>query len=736
MKKIYLTAALISGIAAFAQEKKTDSVEVKKIEDVVITKKVFQKKSDRLVYDVSASPANKGASAFDLLKETPTITTTDDKEFKILGKSEVVVYINGRKSTMEQAALLAMLRGTPSENISKIEAISVPGSEFDVPGNTGIINIVMKKKTTDGINGTLRMKNEKAYYDNPSSSLSVNFRKGKLGGNFSGGLADEKYRENITLENGNATARTLSEGIVEGPNKTYYANIALDYDANEKNFLSWNLNTLYLPTKDRMQSFFNQNYENGVLKSTSLLRGSGNSESKNITTALNYEHLTDDRGSKLKLNGAYLYYNKDQEDFNRNYTSPGEVLKSGFNQITPQVINNFSFQGDYIKKFKNESTASFGGNFSYTKTDNDTNFETGDGITFVKSADLSNHFIYNENIAAVYANYERKFGEKVSGKVGMRYETTFTKGDILGKDDPLYHFKKNYGNVLPFLNLNYNISENNNLSYNFSSRVRRPSFWELNPVRNYTTENNYIQNNPFMVPTKIYSQELMYMHKNAYFITLGHTFSKDKATQIPLQKLNANGEMELRYIRTNYGDEQDFSATLGMQKSFYKGAWNASYSATVNHTKYTGRIDTDPLTHEVFDPYIVDRKTTFLVLSANNQIALDKKKSWWLGADYILLTPQELELGRLSLIQSLNLSLKKNWENWTFTANVDDVLKTNNHITIENSDSRGYFSNVKQGRYSRQVSVSVTYNFGNKKIKAIRKDDSANKDIKSRTGGK
>lgn len=738
MKKLTLAVTMLSGILAYSQEKpKTDSTATKNLENVTITKKVFQKKADRVIYDVAASPATKGNTAFDLLKETPTVTTSDDKEFKILGKSAVVVFINGRKANMDANAILAMLKSTASENVSKIEVISAPGSEFDVPGNTGVINIVMKKKNTDGYSGTLQMQNNQGYYNNPSSNASLNFRKGKLGGNISGGYGAYQYRQGITLENGNSSYKTMSEGYVTGPSSDLNLNSTLDYDLSDKDYLTWSINTSFNRSKASAQKFSNQYFVNNILTDETEMQGLGNDKSKNLSTSLGYDYSLDDKGSKIKLNAAYLYYTKNSMDATRNFQLPGYAFVSGFDQITPQDIYNFSVLADYIKKLKDGSTVSFGGNFNKTKTDNDTQFlVTADQINFSKNPDLSNHFIYNETIGALYANYERSLGKKVSMKGGVRYEMTGTKGDILGKDDPLYHFKENYGNILPFLNLNYAISENNNLSYNFSSRIRRPSFWELNPVRMYTTTTNYIQNNPFMLPSKIYSQELMYMYKNAYFFTLSHTFTKDESTQIPLQKLNANNLVELRYIRTNYGNSNEASATLGMQKMFWKGRWMANYSVTGIYKKYSGTVSYDPLTHESFDPYVVDRSTKFAVFNASNQLALDTKKTWWLGADYFLVTPQELELGKLDLLNSLNLSLKKNWENWTFKAAVNDVFDSQSKVKIINRQANGFYNNVYQNGYSRNFSASITYNFGNQKIRGARQDESANKDIKNRTGGK
>jgi outer membrane receptor for ferrienterochelin and colicin len=73
------------------------------------------------------------------------VSSTDNSTLKILGKNASVIYINGRKSNMDPEAVIEMLKNMPSENISKIEVITMPSSEFQVEGNQGIINIILKK---------------------------------------------------------------------------------------------------------------------------------------------------------------------------------------------------------------------------------------------------------------------------------------------------------------------------------------------------------------------------------------------------------------------------------------------------------------------------------------------------------------------------------------------------------------------------------------------------------------
>ena len=149
MKANFLIAAIFFTGMVSAQQTKMDSTKTKSIEEVKLNKKVFQKKSDRFVYDVANSPIAKGTNPFNLLQQTPMLSSTDGKVFKIMGKSSVVFYINGKRTLMDAEAITEMLKNTPSENIQKIEVVTVPGSEFQVEANEGVINIVIFRNSRE-----------------------------------------------------------------------------------------------------------------------------------------------------------------------------------------------------------------------------------------------------------------------------------------------------------------------------------------------------------------------------------------------------------------------------------------------------------------------------------------------------------------------------------------------------------------------------------------------------------
>jgi len=746
--KLFLGLSLISGIYLNAQEKpKTDSAATKNIEAVTITKQVFKKESDRFVYDVAASPVAKGNTAFNILKQTPLVSSTDDKTLKIIGKNNAVIFINGRKTNMDAESLTQFLKNTPAENIQKIEVITLPGSEYQVESSDGIINIVLKKKMTDGLNGNLRMGNSQSYYNSSYAGLSINYRKDKLGISSNINTSQNIQEQYYILRNGNDRSSNQSEGRVSDPNKNLGGYLNIDYQLNDNSNLALTYNSWANKSNGSTSNLFNtvKSDSAGIKKTLyNYTKNLENSRSYNNSVNLNYEWKTDTLGSKLNLNAAYLNYKRFQNADNITYNSDAiQTIGNRMVQITqstPQIINNFSFLGDYIKKFKNDLTVSVGGNFNKTKTDNDTKSDTfiynynanGNLVSTIPSSN-PNHFIYDENIYGAYLTLEKKFSDKFSGKIGSRYEITSSVGKSDNSD--FSNIERKYNNLLPYVSINYVINDKNNISYAFSSRMRRPSFWELNPVKNILTDVNYTQNNPFVKASSVYTNEFTYMFKNSYFFIVNHSLSKDVITQVPLQReivKDGVATKELRYIRTNFGDRQEMSAMLGMQKNFFKQYLTTNFNIGVQRNVNNGFLNTDPITGDVFPDYVNKIKSNSLLIQTNNTIRLDKNKTWFLGVNYWYVDNQQIEIGYLRSLMSLDTSIKKVWNDWTFNLELFDILKTNK-VVITDQQENGNFNYINQNQYNQSVNFSITYNFGNKKVQKIRDISSADKDIKNRT---
>ncbi len=730
MKKQLTIVALLSLTFAYSQEAyQQDTSAVKEIKEVSITKKSFKKESDRFVYDVSRSPVAKGNTAFGILKATPLVSSTDDKTVKVLGKSNAVIFMNGRRTKMNAEAVIELLKSTPAENISKIEVITVPGSEFNVESSEAVINIILKKKLDDGLNGNFRVTNHQDFYNQQSSAVSLNFRKNKLGISTNINGSNWQRRQYYKLQNGTAGYQNTSEGPVSDPNLNLGGYLNMDYALNDRQNIALSWNSWANRSYDSRGELFNSITTPGETRYNKTINNE-NSRSYNNSLNLNYEIKTDSLGSKLNLNVAYLNFKRFQDNtnstFNSNILQETLDLNNRFQQRAPQLINNYAATADYLHKFQNGLTVAAGGNYSKTDTDNDTYFEQLDPATgnYVKDENQSNHFLYREQISGAYLSAEKKIGEKFSGKLGVRWENTHSFGEIL---DSEVNIKRDYSNLLPFASFSFDINDQNNISYSFSSRIRRPSFWELNPVRVYLTPTNYIQNNPFVKASEVYNNNLTYMFKQSYFFVVSHSLTKDDFSQIPLQ----NGD-ELRYIRTNYGDKVEFSATVGTQKSFFNNILTTNTNVGLQINRVDAFLDQDPITGDQFSPFTINTHTNSLLIQTNNTLRLSPKKDWFLGVNYWYVGAQILNIGTLQPLSSLDVSIKKIWNDWTFNLEATDLFRTN-IVKVDDTQGNGNYNFVTNDQFNRGVQFSATYSFGNKKVKGLRQIDDASKDAKSRT---
>ena len=736
MRKIILSIALLSGFIALSQQKK-DSIATKDIDAVVLKKQVFKKQADRFVYDVAASPIAKGNTAFSLLKETPMVSSTDDKTLKIVGKNNAVIFINGRKSNMNAEALTEMLKNTPAENIQKIEVITVPGSEFQVESSEGIINVVLKKRASDGLNGSMRMSNSTDYYNSTGAGLTLNYRKGKLGINTNINTSENIRVQYYELYNGNLADQvsTSSVGKIIDPNKNLGGYFNIDYELNDKSNLALQYNS-WANRSYNSQALLTNTSQNAAQTDITQTDASDNARSYNNSLNLNYELKTDSLGSKINLNVAYLNFKRFANSQNDTYlltNGDDQNLLGSIRQNTPQVINNLGFLGDYVKNFKKDFSLSAGISYNYTETDNNLTLENFMDDQYVTNPNLSKHFVYAENILGGYLTLSKAFSENFSVKGGLRYEYTNSKGEILNDHTKV---DRTYDNWLPYANISYTFHKDHNLSYSFSSRVRRPSFWEINPARNYVTSTNYTQNNPFVKASPVYNQELNYLFKNAYYLNVSYSQTNDNIAQVPLQKKEIVDGQEvniLRYIRTNFGKKYEISYVLGMNRSFFKNYLQLNVSGGVQLNKVNAELDTDPITGEKFPIFILKRETYSPIIQANANLRLDKAKTWFFGTNYYYVGKQQTDIGMLQPLQKLDISIKKIWNNWTFAANANDIFRTN-IVDIHDTQATGNFNNIHQIQYSdRSITASITYNFGNQKVKGIRTIESANDSVKNRT---
>jgi len=150
-------------------------------EVVVSAKKPFiQKLADRIVVNVDNSIVNVGSSAFDVLERSPGVLIDANDNISLRGRAGVIIMIDGKITPMTGADLVNMLRGLPSNSIESIHIITNPSAKYDASGNSGIIDIKMKKDQRLGMNGTFTAGYGQGVYPKANTGVTFNYRNKKV----------------------------------------------------------------------------------------------------------------------------------------------------------------------------------------------------------------------------------------------------------------------------------------------------------------------------------------------------------------------------------------------------------------------------------------------------------------------------------------------------------------------------------------------------------------------------
>ncbi|RYZ33378.1 MAG: hypothetical protein EOP49_35990 [Sphingobacteriales bacterium] len=148
---------------------------------VVSAKKPFiQKLNDRLVVNVESSIIGAGSSAMDILERAPGVSIDQNDVIGLRGRTGVIIMVDGKPTPMTGADLATYLRGLPSGAIERIDIITNPSSKYDAAGNSGIIDIRMKKDQRVGMNGSLTAGYGQGIYPKANAGVTFNYRNKKI----------------------------------------------------------------------------------------------------------------------------------------------------------------------------------------------------------------------------------------------------------------------------------------------------------------------------------------------------------------------------------------------------------------------------------------------------------------------------------------------------------------------------------------------------------------------------
>ena len=716
--KIYSSALEISDNNQVAETGILQLVPVDKLLTTVIvtSKKQFvERKIDKTILNPEALLSNTGTSAMEVLEKAPGITVDKDGNISLKGKQGVIVMMDGKPTYMGSVDLANYLRSLPSSNIDQIEIMTNPSAKYDASGNSGIINIKTKKNKQKGFNGSVAAAYGQGIYPKTNNSLILNYRVGKV--NIFSTLS-ANYRKNInnldihrTYGNADKSVRAIFEqkAITKRSNSDYNAKVGMDFYATKKTTLGIVLTGYTTPGKETGSSTSYLKSPFGVVDSIVTADRIENSTWKNGAVNLNLRHSYDSTGKEISADLDFLQYKsgRNQNFVNGTY-NPDFTNKYSDRLIgeLPSNIKIYSAKIDYTQPITKALKMEAGAKFSFVKTDNAADYFNM--INQSKTADYTktNHFKYQENVNAVYVNFNKTV-KKWGFQLGLRAENTNYEGLQFGnptKRDS--SFKRSYTNVFPTSYVSYNANDKNQYSVSFGRRINRPDYEDLNPFLFFIDKYTYEEGNPFLKPMYSNVFELSHTYRQFLTTTFNYSHTTDLFNETFRQNNQPNDSISTIVSRGNYGIVNNISLSSNAEVKIAKW-YTAMIYAEGRYQEFKGDLNGENL----------NIKSANITVNLNNQFSF---KRGWSGevSGFYRSKGSEGQITIHNLMQA-DAAAKK------------DILKSKGSLRLSIRDIFGpmkvdgniNFNNTKvnftQKRDSRVVTLGFNYRFG-KPIKGLK----------------
>jgi outer membrane receptor protein involved in Fe transport len=656
---------------------------------------------DKRVFNVGQDMSNVGGNAADILGNIPAVTVDTDGTVSLRGSENVRILIDGKPSGLTSRDPDA-LRQLQSNLVERVEIITNPSSRYDAAGEVGIINIILKKNSANGFNGSFTA--NAGYPDFYGGAYTINIRRKKFNvfssygmdyrsnSGYSRSFQDFKQADTSYTQNSTSTSTELSHNIIGG----------LDYFINETNTITGSLQ--YNVSDGLNKSLLTyQDFRNEDLIRTSERTDREVEDEENIEASLNYKKEFTTQGREFVADFKYI---KSVDDESSDYTQTGSdnssTLQRGENTA---LEKSWLFQSDYVHPFGDDGKAEIGIKSATRIVNNDYKLEqfNDEGEWTIFPA-FNNNMIYTERIHAAYFMAGKKLN-KLSLQTGLRGEYSDITTELTVTNEVNH---RQYFNLFPSANLGYELNKNQTLQLSYSYRINRPEFRDLLPFSSFTDVRQLFVGNPNLNPEYTHAFETGYLVNWESGSILSSVYYR--ARKGVIQRINEVDEDGItRIIPVNLATQDAYGFEFNFSLSVHNW-WQINSSANLYRAITEGQYQEERL---YSDTYSMNTRTT-------SKMTFFKSLAFQSSFNYN--APRVTTQGKQLSSYSIDLGLSKDVlkGKGTLTANVRDL--TNARLRRNIVDIEDYYSRSVSQRRPRQFMLTFTYRLNRNSDREERND--------------
>lgn len=684
------------------------------LETAVVTaqRAMVEVKPDRTVFNVQGTINSAGDDGLSLLRKAPGVLVDNNDNISVLGRAGVLVYVDGKRLPLNGEDLSNFLRNLPAEQIDRIDIITNPGARYEAEGNAGIIDIRMKKNENYGMNGSISTTYSKGQFARGNINATGNYRNKSFNsfGAF-GYNAGTNFME-MLFQNFQNGLFMDERNYIENENRGWNYRWGTDFFVSEKSTIGFIISG---NQGDRDGFSANRNEISGgqgtPIDSILLADNINERENQQWTYNLNYQYRN--KETMLNIDADYGRFRREALVFQPNlYYNPQEtelLTAVRTRQNTPVDIDIYTFTVDYEVPLWG---GKFGVGTKFSRVSTNNTFEFFDVIddADILNNQRSNRFDYDEDVYAGYVNFARPISEKWNFSAGVRLEQTDATGNLQPFDENLQEppVEQNYLSVFPSAGLTFSPNRTNSFNLNFGRRINRPDYNVLNPFREQLSELSFSQGNPFLRPEIVNNAELGWTLNYRYNFKLSYSRTTDQITRLIGPD---NIDPRAGYITwENLAVQKVISFNASAPIQVTKG-WSSFINLGINRTDNQATYDDGGVVDVQAWQFNAYQQQTFKLPGG-----FTGEISGWFSGPGVW--------GGVFIFESmfsLNLGLQKK----LFNDQMNVRLSANDIFYQQGWDGESNFNGLRgvgSGRWdSRRVSLSVSMNFGNKKVKSRRR---------------
>ncbi len=698
------------------------SVDSESLDEVVIRAETteVQIRLDKKVYNIGKDLTTSGATVSDALDNVPSVTVDVDGTIALRGNDNVRILINGRPSAIAGFGSTDALRQLPAEAIERVEVITSPSARYDAEGTAGILNIILKKERTLGLNGSLQT--NFSYPFGSGATANINLRTDKFNIFNTTGI---RYRESPGFAE--FSNRYFSDDVdnplvienreFDREQQSFNTNLGIEYFITETSSITA---SGFYRTGDDLDLTSNITTEFNSADELEVRRSRIETETEddsNLQFSLNYVNDFDTNGHKLTVDAQWEKGEETQKAFIDEQNSFPELELLPAEDITQiEDETEYLLQADYVRPIGENAQfeAGYRGRFENSITDYLLLEQQEVNGDFIQNDSLTNVFDFTQNVQSLYTQYGNKIG-KFSFLLGIRMEATTLRGEVTGEDvttndDFNFNFDKDYLGLFPTVNLVYELSDDENITLGYNRRINRPRSWFINPFPSRSSEANVFQGNPELDPAYSSAFDLGYLKKWGKKVTLTTSVYYQYETaafervQEDTGNVTSNGIPIIRTIPFNLSTNK----RIGFEAAvLYNPAKWLRFNGSFNFFQFE--------TEGSFNGIDYGAKNDSWFTRLSTKVSLPAKVDWQTNVFYR--GPRNNAQTENKGVLSVNLAFSKDIidDNATIGFNVSDLFNSRKRQSFTTTDT--FTSETEFQWRERTFNIAFTYRFNQKKTR-------------------